>query len=321
MCSSELVSREISNLADEKIAFVGIGIMGSGMLGNVLKAGYDVTAFDLNQEALDAAVDAGATAATSAAEAAANADLVHTVVPGPPELEAAVFGNNGIAAGIRPGSVFIQHATVDPETVISVADRLKKQGVDTIDAPLLRTPGHAASGNLGFPIGAEPDVYARAKDVLATMSDTIYETGAVGTGSALKLVNNMLNITILCGAMEAITLGTKSGLKLGTMIDAFYTTPARALHFEMMPWVFENRDFSPGFYTTLGHKDIRLAVKHALNMRVPTSVSAAAYAMMAQAEAAGLGRETYSSVLKLYEAAAEVTVELERDKLFEDDNV
>ena len=302
-------------MAGGKVGFIGVGIMGAGMVRNVLKGGFEVRVFDLNPDAVEEIVRAGATAANSAADAAHGADFIQVVVPGPREVEAVAFGPGGVAETAQAGAIFIQHATIDPATIRNVAEGLAEKGIRTLDAPLLRTPGHAASGTLGFPVGGEQADLDEARELLMCCGDTIYETGAVGTGSALKLVNNMLNITILCAACEAVTLGVKSGLKLDMMLEAFYHTPARARHFEMIPGAWEERDFSPGFMTLLGHKDIRLAVQHAASVSVPVSVSSAAYSLMAMTEAQGFGRESFTSVLKLIEAAAGVEVKSESGRI------
>ncbi|MDP6349650.1 MAG: NAD(P)-dependent oxidoreductase [Chloroflexota bacterium] len=298
-------------MAGKKVGFIGVGIMGGGMVRNVLKGGFDVKVFDMNPDAVAEIVAEGATAATSAADAADGADFIQVVVPGPRDVEAVVFGDSGVAETARAEAIVIQHATIDPSTMQNVAAGLAEKGVKTLDAPLLRTPMHAASGNLGFPVGGDKETLEEARELLMTVGDTIYETGKIGTGSALKLVNNMLNITILCAACEAVTLGVKSGLKLDMMLEAFYHTPARARHFEMIPGTWESRDFTPGFMTLLGHKDIRLAVQHAADVSVPVNVSSAAYSLMAMTEGQGFGRDSFTSVQKLIEAAAGVEVQSE----------
>ena len=298
-------------MAGKQVGFIGVGIMGGGMVRNVLKGGFDVKVFDMKPDAVAEIVAEGATAATSAADAADGADFIQVVVPGPRDVEAVVFGEGGVAETVREGAIVIQHATIDPSTMKSVAAALAEKGGKTLDAPLLRTPTHAASGNLGFPVGGDKETLEEARELLMSVGDTIYETGEIGTGSALKLVNNMLNITILCAACEAVTLGVKSGLKLDMMLEAFYHTPARARHFEMIPGTWESRDFTPGFMTLLGHKDIRLAVQHAADVSVPVNVPSAAYSLMAMTEGQGFGRDSFTSVMKLIEAAAGVEVKSE----------
>ena len=289
--------------------------MGSGILGRVLAAGYPVRVYDASPATLGRCVEMGAEAAESPAEAAVGADFVQAVLPGPPETESAVFGSDGVASGIASGAIFINHATVDPAYVISVADRLLALGVETIDAPMLRGQAQARDGTLGMPIGANPGVYERASHLIEQISSMRLMTGPVGTGSALKLVNNMLNCTILCASTEAVVLGAKSGLSLETMLEAFYITPARARHFELMPQTFTERNFEPGFMTKLGAKDIRLALKHATDLDVPIAVTAAAQSVMKHG-AVRYGEENYAAIVKYYEEAAGVTVKAAGDKLF-----
>lgn len=302
-------------MAGPTVGFIGAGIMGQGVVRNVLKGGFNVKVFDLNPDAVAAIVKEGAAAANSPADAADGADFIQVVVPGPNEVEAVALGAEGVIETAREGSIFIQHATIDPSTIRAIAESLAVKGIRTLDAPMLRTPAHAISGKLGFPVGGDKQTLEEARELLMCCGDTIYETGDVGTGSALKLVNNMLNITILCAASEAVTLGVKSGLNVDMMLEAFYHTPARARHFEIAPQTWEERDFSPGFMTLLAHKDIRLAVQHAAEVSVPVNVSSAAYSLMAMAEGQGLGRESFTSVVKLVESAAGVEVKSESGKI------
>ena len=302
-------------MAGEQVGFIGVGIMGGGMVRNVLRGGYEVSVFDPNPEAMAPIVEAGARAANSVADAVADADFVQVVVPGPREVEAVAFGPDGAADAMPNGSIFIQHATIDPGTMQSVGERLMARGIRCLDAPCLRSPAQAADGTLAFPVGGDRADLDAARDLLMCCADTIYETGSIGTGSTLKLVNNTLNITILCAAAEAVTLGVKSGLTLDMMVEAFYHTPARARHFETQRPTWEQRDFSPGFMALLAHKDIRLAIQHAANLEVPVGTSAAAYSLMALTEAEGYGRDAHTSVLKLIEAAAGVEVQSESGRL------
>ncbi len=293
------------------VALIGAGIMGAGVARNILKGGYEVAIYDINPDAVAALEADGARAATSAADAGRDADIAITVLPAPVHLEAAVFGEDGLAETLREGAILIQQSTIDPAAVVDHARRLEPQGVQVLDAPMLRNPAAAAAGTLGFVVGGDADAYAAAAPIFDCMGESTEHLGPVGTGSALKLVNNMLNITILCAALEATALGMKSGLTLKQMVTAFSKTSAWTRHLATYPQVFEERDFTPGFMTALAHKDIRLAMHHAASVEVPLSVSHAAYDLMARAEAQGYGRDQYFSVLKVIEESAGVTVEYE----------
>ena len=207
----------------------------------------------------------------------------------------------GVAETIREGALLIQQSTIDPATVKDLARRLALQGVPVLDAPMLRNPAAAAEGTLGFVVGGDADAFASAQPVFDCMGESIEHIGPVGTGSALKLVDNMLNITILCAALEAAALGVKSGLTLEQMVTAFSKTSAWTRHLATYPQVFEKREFTPGFMTLPAHKDIRLAMQHAATVEVPLNVCHSAYDLMARAEAQGFGRDQYFSVLKVIE--------------------
>ncbi len=298
-------------MAIQKVAVIGVGLMGGGAARNIMKGGYEVAVFDTDANAVRTLEGAGARAAASAADASDGADVVLTVLPEMAHLEAAVFGAGGVAETAGEGTVLVQQSTIDPATVIDLARRLEPQGVAVLDAPMLRGPAAAEDGTLGFVVGGDAAALNKARPVLDCMADSVEHIGPVGTGSALKLVNNMLNVTILCAAMEATVLGVKSGLTLEQMVTAFAKTPAWARHLSGISQVFEDRDFSPGFMTALGHKDIRLAMQHATSLQVPLSVAHSAYELMARAESQGYARDSYVSVLKVIEEPAGVTVQYE----------
>ena len=137
-------------MAGPTVGFIGAGIMGQGVVRNVLKGGFNVKVFDMNPDAVAAIVKEGATAANSPADAADGADFIQVVVPGPKEVEAVALGAEGVIETAREGSIFIQHATIDPSTICTIAESLAVKGIRTLDAPMLRTPAHAISGNLVY---------------------------------------------------------------------------------------------------------------------------------------------------------------------------
>jgi 3-hydroxyisobutyrate dehydrogenase-like beta-hydroxyacid dehydrogenase len=169
-------------LAVNNVAVIGAGLMGAGVARTILKGGFNVAVFDLDGEAVAAIERDGARAAVSAADASRDADIVITVLPAPPHVEAAVFGEDGVAETIGEGAILIQQSTVDPAAVKDLARRLGLQGVQVLDAPMLRNPAAAAAGTLGFVVGGDEAAFARAMPIFDCMGESAEHVGPVGTG-------------------------------------------------------------------------------------------------------------------------------------------
>ena len=156
-----------------KVGFVGLGIMGRPMAKNVVKAGYEVTVFDFNQEAIDDLVAHGAKAADSGKAAAQEADVVITMLPNSPNVEAALFAENGIAEGLRPGATVIDMSSIAPKASQAFAERLAKQEVTFLDAPVSGGEPKAIDGTIAVMLGGNQEVFNRYEELLNTMASTV----------------------------------------------------------------------------------------------------------------------------------------------------
>lgn len=282
--------------------------MGLPMARNVIRGGHAVVGYDLNSAVLQDLVAADGRVADSPAAAARGSDLIITMVPNPEDVEEAVLGKDGIADGIEDGAVVVVMSTIDPPSSIRVHDRLRERGIRMIEAPVTRSSQHAIDGELGILVGGEAEDLEAARTVLDCIGTDITHCGPIGTGSAMKLVNNMLSMTIQVATGEALTYGLKAGLSLETMHEVLGGTAASnaALHGPMKN--VAQRHFEPGFMVRLGQKDLRLAVKYASELGAMAHLGSVTHQMLAQANARGFGSEDTSAVVKLYEEAAGVEI-------------
>ena len=282
--------------------------MGLPMARNIIRGGHAVVGYDLNPTVLQDLVAADGRVADSPATAARGSDLVITMVPNPEDVEEAVLGKDGIADGIEDGALVVVMSTIDPPSSIRVHDRLRERGVRMIEAPVTRSSQHAIDGELGILVGGEAQDLEAARPVLDCIGTDITHCGPIGTGSAMKLVNNMLSMTIQTATGEALTYGLKAGLSLDTLHEVLGGTAASnaALHGPMKN--VARRHFEPGFMVRLGQKDLRLAVKYASELGAMAHLGSVTHQMLAQANARGFGSEDTSAVVKLYEESAGVEI-------------
>src|SRR5262245_59266558 len=194
------------------IGFVGVGNMGLPMIANLLKAGHRVEAFDIRPAAVEAAVQRGALAGGSAAETAGRVQVVITMLPNSPEVEAAYLGPKGIAEGARPGLVCIDMSTIDPATTRRVGERLAAAGVRMLDAPVSGAVPRAVEGTLTIMVGGEADVAESMRPILSAMGRNVIHVGPLGSGEVAKICNNLVAGVSMIAVAEAFTIGMKAGV-------------------------------------------------------------------------------------------------------------
>jgi 4-hydroxybutyrate dehydrogenase/sulfolactaldehyde 3-reductase len=293
------------------VGFIGLGTMGAPMARNLIKKGFDLVAFDLNGKAVQALVEAGAKAASGPADLASRADVVITMLPDSPDLETAVLGRGGVLEGIRPGSLYIDMSTIDPETTQRIGARLSEKQVAMLDSPVGKTVEHAVAGTSTLMIGGDSETLERARPILSAMGTDLIHCGGLGMGQAMKLTNNLLATVLITASSEALVAGAKAGLSLETMISVLKTTMAWN---QQLAVAMHNRalkgDFEPGFMVKLAHKDCRLALAMNQSLGLDAPVGAATLSVLQESINAGLANKDVGAVLKLREDAAGVQVRL-----------
>ncbi len=251
-----------------KIAFIGLGNMGGGMAANLVKAGHDVRAFDLSEEALAAAKDAGCATFSSASEACAEAEAVVSMLPNGAIVkavyEADVFGT------APHGAVLLDCSTIDVATARDVIASAQSAGYDMVDAPVSGGIAAANGGTLTFMVGGTGEVFARAEPILAAMGKAVIHAGDAGNGQAAKICNNMLLAIHMIGTSEAFAMAQKLGLDPQTFFDISSVSSGQNWSMTAYcpvpgvgPQSPSDNDYQGGFATALMLKDLKLAMEAA----------------------------------------------------------
>ena len=259
----------------ERVGFIGLGRMGRPMAANLQRKGFQLTVFDLVETPMDVLAQLGAAKAASVAEVAECSDIVITMLPGSPEVEAVVLGPEGILAHGRKGQLVMDMSTVDPASTDKLAAAAVAQGLSLVDAPVGRLASHADAGESLFMVGAGAADYARVRPLLEAMGTTIHHCGAVGTGIRTKLVNNFLAIAACQMNAEALALASRFGLDLATTLEVIHGTTATngQLKINYATKVLTG-DVEPGFTVDLAHKDLTLVLGAANTVKVPLPIGA-----------------------------------------------
>lgn len=282
----------------ERIGFIGLGAMGKGMASNLQNKGFQLSVFDIDPEPMAVLVQLGATQAASIAELTEASDIVVTMLPGSPEVDAVVLGEGGVLAHGRDGMLLLDMSTVDPLTTDLLAVRLNKAGINVVDAPVGRLASHANAGESLFMVGASDEDFARVRPLLQAMGTTIHHCGAVGSGMRTKLVNNYLAIVSCQMNAEVLTLSARFGLDLHTTLDVIHGTTATngQLKINYATKVLTG-DTEPGFAIDLAHKDLTLIVNAANQVKVPLPIAAAARESVSLARSTKFHNKDFSALL------------------------
>jgi 3-hydroxyisobutyrate dehydrogenase len=245
-----------------KIGFVGIGNMGSAMAGHLVRAGFDVTVYDLRPEAVSIFVERnGGSAAESVADAARGADAVITMLPDDKVVRKVILGDGGAADVLARGAIVIDMSTSDPVGTRSLAEALKPRGITVVDAPVMGGVVFAKDATLDIMVGGEPQAIARCRPVFEAMGRNVMECGTVGSGHALKALANYVNACALINAIEAITVGKRFGLDPKFMAEALIPMCAGRNHpieKKVIPHIL-TRQYGTGMALGFIAKDVRIA--------------------------------------------------------------
>ncbi len=285
--------------------------MGAPMARNILAKGHSLIVCDVVPEAVASLAAAGAIAALTPREVAAGAEIVITMLPDAPDVERVALGADGIVAGLRPGSVYVDMSTIDPATTRRIGAAIAAKGAAMIDSPVGKTADAAVAGTLTLMVGGPADVIARCRPLLDCMGTDFFHCGELGAGQTMKLLNNLLAQTIGTANVETLVAGVKAGLTLDTMLSVLRTTMAWNNQLAIaMPKRSLVGDFKPGFMVKLAHKDCRLALQMVDALGVRSPVSHATLDALDDGMKSGIGNDDVGAMLKMREEAAGVKVRL-----------
>ena len=292
-----------------KIAFIGLGNMGSPMAQNLLKAGHALTVHDLNAAAVDHLVGLGAQAVPSAGDAARDVELVITMLPAPAHVEKVITGEGGVLSSIKPGVPIVDCSTIDPATVRRLAQRAALQGNELADAPVSGGTGGATAGTLTFMVGAADELFAKINPVLGNMGHNIVHCGATGNGQVAKICNNLLLAISMVGVAEAMSLGAKQGIDPKVLAGIINSSSGRCWSsdtYNPYPGIIDgvpaSRGYQGGFGVDLMLKDLGLANEAARQSQQPLPMGALAEELYARWSGLGQGQLDFSSIIDLLQS-------------------
>jgi 3-hydroxyisobutyrate dehydrogenase len=292
------------SIAERRVGLIGLGAMGAGMAGSLRRAGAEVLVCDARDGVAAAFAAEGGTACKTPAELAARCEVVVSVVVNAAQTESVLFGtpgDDGAAAAMRPGSVFVMCSTVDPNVSIDFERRLEAMGLLYVDAPISGGAAKAASAEMTVMGAAGDDAWAIAEPFLHAMAAKVYRLGQrAGNGSKVKIINQLLAGVHIAAAAEAMALGLREGVDPAALYDVITHSAGNS-------WMFENRmahvlsgDYTPLSAVDIFVKDLGLVLDTARASKFPLPLASTAHQMFMQASTAGFASEDDAAVIKIF---------------------
>jgi 2-hydroxy-3-oxopropionate reductase len=279
------------------IGFIGLGIMGRPMARNLLAAGYAVVVHDVLPAAVEELVSAGASAATTAREVAAATDVLITMVPDSPEVEAVYLGPDGAFEALRPGWLAIDMSSIAPRTARLLAARATSAGAAMLDAPVSGGDKGAIAGTLSIMVGGPEDAFERARPIFEVLGKTIVRVGDAGAGQVVKACNQVVVALVIEAVAEGLLLGAKAGVDPERIVEVLQGGLASTRVLELRKANMLEGKFDPGFRIRLHIKDLRNALDLARESGVVLPITAEVDQMMQALRIAGRGDFDHSGLL------------------------
>jgi 3-hydroxyisobutyrate dehydrogenase len=286
-----------------KVAFIGLGNMGGPMAVNLVKAGHEVTVFDLMPEACAQLREAGAAVAETTAAAVEGVDYVISMLPAGKHVAGVYLGDEGVLARIDPSVTVLDCSTIDAATAREVGEAAAAMGIGFMDAPVSGCGAAAAGGTLAFMCGGAAETFPKAEQVLSAMGKNIFHAGPAGAGQVAKACNNMLLAIHMIGTTEALEMGARNGLDPKVLSEIMLASSGRNWSLEVynpFPGVMESapacNDYKPGFMVDLMVKDLGLAMEVAQQSGVSNAMGQLASELYKAHQQAGNGGRDFSSI-------------------------
>jgi 3-hydroxyisobutyrate dehydrogenase len=290
-------------MAETKIALLGLGLMGSGMAGRLLDAGYPLTVWNRTPGKVQALAQRGARVASSPRQAAAVSDIVISMLSDVPVCRDVWLGRGEAILGAAPGKVLVESSTVTVEWIDELARAAKEQGCEVVDAPVTGSKPQAAAGQLLFLAGGSSAALDKITPVLKAMGRDVVHLGPSGSGARLKLINNFLSGSQVAALAEALSLIERSGLDLPKAMGVLTEGAPGSPLVKLLSGRMTARQYEPNFALQLMTKDLRYAVNEADRFALDLDMGRAALRVFEHAIAAGQGEEDMAAVVEQFRMA------------------
>jgi 2-hydroxy-3-oxopropionate reductase len=287
-----------------KLGFIGLGIMGKPMASHLIAAGHTVHVYNRSPEPVRELAAKGAVACSSSKEVAQKSDIIFIMVPDTPDVEAVLFGKNGVADGVKPGSIVVDMSSISPIATKEFAQRLERLGVKMLDAPVSGGQVGAEQATLSIMVGGEVEVFEKIKPYFELMGKNIVHIGENGAGQTCKVANQIVVALTIEAVGEALLFASKAGADpkkvRSALLGGFAQSRILELHGERMI----GRNFTPGFRIRLHQKDLNLALQAARNLGVSLPNTATAQELFNAVAAQGGSDLDHSALVLALETLA-----------------
>lgn len=287
-----------------ELGFIGLGIMGKPMAGHLLAAGHTVHVHNRSQGAVEELALKGALACRSGREVAQKSDIIFTIVPDTSDVAEVLFGRDGVAEGLKPGSIVVDMSTISPTATREFAEKLDTLGAKMLDAPVSGGQGGAEKAILSIMVGGQPEVFQKVKHYFEIMGRNIVYIGGNGDGQTCKLANQIVVTLTIEAVSEALVFASKAGLDPARVRSALLGGSAQSRILELHGERMIKRNFAPGFYIRLQQKDLNLALQTARGLGVSLPNTATAQELYDTVTAEGGGELDHAAMLLALEKLA-----------------
>ncbi|MGE0331176.1 MAG: 2-hydroxy-3-oxopropionate reductase [Ramlibacter sp.] len=287
-----------------KIGFIGLGLMGAPMAGHLLNAGH-VLYVHTHGKLPQALADGGATVCTTSQGVAQRADIIFIMVPDTPDVQAVLFGEQGVAAGLQPGKLVVDCSSIDPIATRGFAERIRALGCGYVDAPVSGGEVGARAASLSIMCGGDEADFQRALPLLQCMGKNITRVGNVGDGQVCKVANQIIVALNIAAVAEALVYASKAGADPARVREALMGGFASSRILEVHGERMVRRTFAPGFRISLHQKDLSLALQGARALGLALPQTAGAAQLMQVCAALGHGQADHSALVLALEAMAQ----------------
>lgn len=293
----------------EKIAYLGLGLMGSGMATNLIEAGYPVTVWNRTVEKTEPLVKMGAKKASSPAEAVMDANVIMYCLSNDEAVESVLHSADGVLEAVHSGQIAVDMSTVHPDTSRREAGAYAERGVEFLDAPVFGSKGEAREGGLWIMVGGNEGVFQHVEPILEPLSASTHYMGGTGMGTSMKLVGNLIVTAQMEAVGEALILAKKAGLNPHDVMDLLDVVDFRSPLISGVGRSLIERDFTTSFALQHMLKDANLIARFAEQLGSPTPEASVVRETLKGAVNQGWGDENASALIKLLEMQADTVVE------------
>ena len=282
------------------IGFIGLGQMGSQMVECLQNNGYDLVVMGRKKSVMDPVISRGGRAVESPKELAEASDVIMLCVTTSEVVESLVYGDEGILAGIKQGSVLIDYGTSIPSSTQKIGVDLSKKGAGMIDAPLGRTPAHARDGLLNIMAAGERNIFDKVKTILEVQGENVFYLGDLGAGHVTKLINNFMGMTTVCAMSQAFAIAQRAGVDCAQLYDIMSSGPSNSPFMAFCKKYAVDGVSDLGFSIENAHKDVNYFLDLTKNLGARSEIAEGTANNLSAAVAAGLGEKNVPEIFDMF---------------------